>query len=110
MARLRTGEFHLVVVARTDRGDYVLDNLSDRVMPGAAPAMTGSCVRPPTTCGFGSRSADRGACGRCSMAWCRAWIRDRAASRTSRREPGTVLPTPPPIETLSPSRSLAFQD
>ncbi|BBF91928.1 hypothetical protein BLTE_06130 [Blastochloris tepida] len=33
VARLRTGEFHLVVVARTDRGDYVLDNLFDRVMP-----------------------------------------------------------------------------
>jgi predicted transglutaminase-like cysteine proteinase len=33
VARIAGGEFHLVVVVATDRGDYVLDNLHAAVMP-----------------------------------------------------------------------------
>ena len=32
VARIPTGEHHLVVVVRTDRGDFVLDSLTDRVL------------------------------------------------------------------------------
>jgi predicted transglutaminase-like cysteine proteinase len=33
VAKIDTGEFHLVVLVATDRGDYVLDNLHETVIP-----------------------------------------------------------------------------
>ncbi|BBF91407.1 transglutaminase-like cysteine peptidase [Blastochloris tepida] len=35
IARIPSTEYHLVAVVATDRGDYVLDNLRDRVVPWA---------------------------------------------------------------------------
>lgn len=47
VARTPAGERHLVLVARTDRGDLVLDNLTDAILPVDRAALVFEMIQQP---------------------------------------------------------------
>ena len=62
VVRKPDGEGHAVLTVRTDKGDYVLDNLTDKVRRGTRPATASSSGRRSTTPAAGSRSAAASRC------------------------------------------------
>ena len=48
IVRDQDGEGHAVLTVKTDRGDFVLDNLTDEILPWNRPAIASSSARRRT--------------------------------------------------------------